>query len=429
MPSELILDLPRCCVPLSSVTLGNETDDTRPAGKLTARFEDMKRRHPNRAASGPGRQRTGHACPGSEFTDTVLSSYLLPRTIAFAAIFLAFGFPVMPFTHAEAYSVKGAMTYEVTVPGRATAPILSEFELLVEGCTWSMKVVQVGNRDYAFDHYSYDGTNLVYYSIPRDQTFTNVAARVESVPVPHRFSPSTGDVVWLAFASGCYLKGVTNNSVICFEPLRSSNGAFRRWELPCKLSLLPEPPYLPQHFELTRTNLLLALDDDGNPFYIPLPNAFPRGFVCTRFESTEFTNVSGLLLPSAFEYTEYRPAPGAKSENALFCSVRVRGTATLLSTTKAHPDIVLDARATFPHDLRVTSGLTPMYRMTNGVIPALDSSVVAGARAQIMQTHENMQKSEEAWRHLRRTFLWMLVAILVAAALYSFARRARAVAE
>src|SRR5689334_14684316 len=68
------------------------------------------------------------------------------------------------------YCVKGSFTYEAFAIQKGGEPppgktFHREFEVLSDGYTWKVKIVLVGNTNYDSFIYSYDGTNLLDYSI------------------------------------------------------------------------------------------------------------------------------------------------------------------------------------------------------------------------------------------------------------------------
>jgi len=288
------------------------------------------------------------------------------------------------------YSVKGSYSYQVFVLQKAgeprkEAPLLREFEARLDGCNWKLRVVLVGNTNYDSFIYSYDGTNLLHYAILAGDGASVGAKRevtVEDSPVPATTTSAAGEYLWLAFASGCYLKAQTNNSVWSFDQLRSRSGVVGRYEVPCRFELSSFPPYLPTAVEYWRTNLAVVVGDDGVRASAPLPPMFGKGgYPSAVFKSGGFTNVHGLSFPREFEYLKYKPKPDAKTTNDLNCVVIVRGTVTSISTTEQRVDCALPSGRFMIHDLRVPEP-SVLYPIDDGAIPAVDNSIVKVARNQ-----------------------------------------------
>src|SRR6185503_8830627 len=105
-----------------------------------------------------------------------------------------------------AYSVTGKMIFQPFDFETDGKPIAKptrqlDFEVLVNQCSWRIRIVHVGNPYFQHFTHTYDATNFVSY--PTLANGEIGAGAVNSVPIP---PASTGDASpWLAFASGCYL--------------------------------------------------------------------------------------------------------------------------------------------------------------------------------------------------------------------------------
>src|SRR5688572_3825208 len=71
------------------------------------------------------------------------------------------------------YSVQGRFTYQVYAMQKegepiAEKPLHREFEVLVDDCSWRVKIVLGGNTDFDCFIYSYDGTNFISYGVRPD---------------------------------------------------------------------------------------------------------------------------------------------------------------------------------------------------------------------------------------------------------------------
>jgi len=248
----------------------------------------------------------------------------------------------------------------------------------VDDHAWKIRVVLVGNTNFDSFIYSYDRTNLLDYAISASAKTTDgpmPSVSVEASPVPRTITSSGREYPLLAFASGMYFRGQTNNRALSFEELRSKSGLVRRYEVPCRIASSGSPPYLPTAVDYVSTNWATFLEDDGTLSSWPLPEAFrERGFTSAEFRSSGFTNVHGLSLPTSFDYRRYMLKPDAKKTNDLSCILKVRGEVTSISTTNQRVDCTLPAKRYMVGDLRVPDRQV-LYPISDGRIPAVDSKV------------------------------------------------------
>jgi hypothetical protein len=298
------------------------------------------------------------------------------------------------------YSVKGNFSYQVFALQKEGDPIKQkplqrEFEMLADESAWRIRIVLVGNTDFDSFIYSYDRTNSIHYSIPAAgsaaagslQTVT-----VEASPVPATITSAGGEYVWLAFASGCYLKDRTNNRALSFERLNSRTSGAKRYDVSCRFELSSLPPYLPTVFESRATNQAVFFQEDDSLGVVPLPTAFgDTGYTSASFKCGGFTNVQGFRFPTSFEYRKYRPKPGAKTTNDLVCIMIVRGNVTGIATSQQGVDCALPNRRAMIYDLRVPEP-NVQYRIEDGAIPLTDSPIVETARDRAMKRFGRNEK-------------------------------------
>ena len=302
--------------------------------------------------------------------------------VVLAGVLAAFLFRERQHSLGMSYSVKGTFSIQAFDLTKEEGPLPrgmhpSEFEVLLDDSAWKIRVVKVGNTNFDSFIASYDRTNKLQYFIlarsrPTDDPMPSV--NVEASPIPT--SGSDFEYPWLAFASGYYFKGQTNNSALSFEDLRSRSGLVRRYEVPCHVALSAFPPYLPTAVDYVSTNWATYLEDDGTLSFLPLPESFrERGYTSAEFRSSGFTNVHGLSFPTSFDYRCYMLKPDAKATNDLSCVLRVRGKVTSISTTTLRVDSALPARRYMVWDLRAPARQV-LYPISDGRIPAVDSAIV-----------------------------------------------------
>jgi hypothetical protein len=272
--------------------------------------------------------------------------------------------------------------------GLKKAPDEREFEVLVNGSNWSVKMVLVGDTNYSYFLTTYDGSNVVYASrlnaearqrlTPKTKGPLFASCEVEPSPVPGWIGNVADNYAWLAFASGCYFKALTNGAALDFHRLATPYGLFMaRRVLPSRIELFPAPPYLPIQVDYLWTNRA-AMANNGKVINWDLPAPFRRGFLAAELKSEGFTNVGGWSFPTKFEVKEYAPLPTATNENDFRCMVIVRGSVTAISTAPQKWSNELAGETFHVIDRRFPN--SPTYFITNGVLPAPGDPMLALAQ-------------------------------------------------
>ena len=225
------------------------------------------------------------------------------------------------------YSVQGGFTYQVFALRREgepseEKPLSREFEVVVDDCDWKVTIVLVGNTQFDSFVYSGDGSRVDHYStLPGGR---RISSSTEDSPVPGTRTSAAGEYVWLAFASGCYLRGRTNDLITSFDRRQTAPDFVQRYEVPCRVSLSPVSPFLPLEILYVKTNQNSR----------PLPASFgTNGYVSAALKSSAFTNVNGLTIPTKFEYRKFQPMFEAKTTNDLRLVLLVSGSVTNISAT------------------------------------------------------------------------------------------------
>jgi len=311
---------------------------------------------------------------------------------------LAFTFFVVARTVSANYSIEGVLTYEghgLGEPKDYKGEVFKRtFQVSVEDCKWTIKMIPIGNTNFTYSLSTYDGTNLIYLDRLTQESFNSLRSNlrhgvtnlfqsciVESTPVPRTMASFANAYPWLAFASGCYFATVTNDSVWDIYPLNMQQSFFAgRRQIPCIRTLSAVPPYLPTRLEYKWTNLA-TMSLDGKILTRELPPAFRKSFVAGEFRSDEFTNISGLSFPTKFEMREYRPMPNASDSNDFRCTLIVKGAVTSISTTQHIWSNELPNELLVVNDYRFyTNSPVPSYLTSNGFISSSDNPSLASAR-------------------------------------------------
>jgi RNA polymerase sigma factor (sigma-70 family) len=293
--------------------------------------------------------------------------------------------PTLP---ASKYTVQGYLTYQVHhLGGQEPAPQESlnrEFEARVDGCTWNITMVIVGDTNSRSFVFSYDGINhLQYFLKPSVPGAPMTSGNVDSHPVPATETSVGGEYVWLAFASGCYFKQLTNNSALSFDWLRGPNAIKRRYDVPYQATLSSAQPFLPQtvSYQQDCQRFLKANGEIQQRTNWP---PFESGFTSGQYVARDFTNIDGLTLPTRFEYQRFHP-----DKTQLARAVLVQGVATNFALGTEPLDKELSTRKLMIEDLRVPDPGV-LYPTTLGDIPESFSETVRAAREKAFNDTRNM---------------------------------------
>ncbi|HEU5070192.1 MAG TPA: hypothetical protein VFV96_07250 [Verrucomicrobiae bacterium] len=286
------------------------------------------------------------------------------------------------------YLIQGEFSYQVITLEGARPALHRKFEVVNNGCQWRINIDLTASPHLGTFVYAYDGTNLVYYTVKRGKEVKIGAGTIEASPVPQTLTSAGGEYPWLAYASSCYLKSVSNSSIFSLEAARSSDGRSRRFTMPAHIELNDDLPGLPRLIEyLARSRSLL---NTNGAITEPVPTSSQEAtYVNARFTSGEFTNVSGLSFPTQFEFRRYRPSPNSTSDANLRCTVIVRGAASTISVGPQTWSTSLPGRTFMAHDLRVQEPFVH-YQITNSQIPTIDNSEVSNAREVQLQANKKI---------------------------------------
>jgi hypothetical protein len=349
-------------VAASGVAVRDATTQTFPSKRA---MEGSRTRNPNHAGNPVSIMKTWMTSeiPGVSF----LRSW---RNTALCFIAGMFGMLLLQQASAFApFSVQGTLTYEV--PGR---PVLyGHFTMGLSNSLWHVTVIQEHQTDFLSFEYNYDGANCLQYAIPAKSSSGAGSGLVETGPVPSSTSTASGEVVWLAYASGGYFHGLKAGTATSLEPLRSPHGLIRRYEMPAEWELGTSEPFFPVEISYYATNVTL-LDDTGRLNLIPLDEARSPKYVAAHLRTWDPVAFQGMTIPRYFEFITYGPwpRPGTAGRKSI-----VQGHATNVCSLIAFPGLPTTLHL---QDQRVPEPLV-MYKTTNRSLPDLASVAMTNARA------------------------------------------------
>lgn len=241
--------------------------------------------------------------------------------------------------HSETVFVEGQITYSSLVNGVLQLKGDREFSVQMDDCQWQITTREKIPRVNLPTQYqtTCDSSNVYVVisfntniqqsvevqSILRGKISTNIvtgaAAKSLNEAAAVVFSdifpdPVKGDhyaiPLWLAFASTCYLNIQTNEMLPPPFPLAPGlDHRTSKMKLKASWQRFNSPPYLPKS---------IVYYNDGY-FYLPsngkfekkqYPPPYNEGFTNATFKVIQTTNINGIKLPMAVEFTHFAPLTG-----------------------------------------------------------------------------------------------------------------------
>jgi hypothetical protein len=242
-------------------------------------------------------------------------------------------------------------------------------------------VIPENQTSFLSFEYDYDGTNNLQYALPASSGFGGGSGLIERGPVPSSTGTDSGDVVWLAYASGRYFQGLEAGTATSLQPLRSPHGLIRRYAMPAEWKLAAEEPFLPVEISYYATNVPV-LDDTGNVTSVPLDKARAPKYVAAHLRTWDAVPFQGMRIPRHFECINYGPwpRPGTPGIGSV-----IRGYATNVCSLIPFPSLPSTLHL---QDNRVPEPAIVVYPVISGDVPALDTDFMTNARARGSEVFE-----------------------------------------
>ncbi|MDR3457140.1 MAG: hypothetical protein P4N60_06810 [Verrucomicrobiae bacterium] len=319
------------------------------------------------------------------------------ESMIIAAIIVLFEVP----SYSEEFQAEGVVNIKhMDERGNVTQQQSETFKVDVKGCQWFIVTTPyplAAKADIIGWEIGSKGDNEICQVAKFNQqtlradSFNNSVGFVERGVVPDNVAGNQVSELWLAFASGCYFDGLTNNMMkpVYDEMDPSMRGRYEvvksRWQR------FESSPKLPQR--VVYTNNQIEGFYKGKTVKRPAPHPFENGYDRAEYESSSTTNVGGLVLPRKFSFKEYAVIQTAKADSHLVLYRVVEGyltaaepvcerTVFLPSLTDA--SYVDDARfARLPHPV-----ISLSYMVTNRVWPQFDSPVLQNLYAEEARRQE-----------------------------------------
>ncbi len=291
---------------------------------------------------------------------------------------------------ASEYTVEGYLKYQA-LAGTSYAEEY-RFTVTVSNCLWAIEMRPLGDpkkASYALTSRCtqfFDGKTLtckLYWTAAiRGQ---NGVMFVEESDVPSSVLQGFAANIWLAYASGCYLHGITNGHLKptwLLDTNRRANGftAPAQWDTyPQKMGL---PVFVKYYFDQSAWNA----SKERSTYHRPIQSiGDSRAILWASYETGGNTNVSGISLPLEFTFTGFEAYKELAKPGNRLAVTRITG-----KTESVKPKIedrLFDA--TFlgiaaVDDVRLLgarreNGIN--YRLTNAAPPATDDKMLSLLRA------------------------------------------------
>lgn len=264
--------------------------------------------------------------PGNRVLTTSLLPMLPSIAIAFGAGWLAVA------AAAHEYSVGGRFKIESGRKfGTRPAEVDGWFTVMVKECEWTIRSKRTDlESDYEED--GYDGEHV--YSLTSMETW--VRKRIEKGvrvgantgegvvtpgPVPYN-SPEVNRILWLAFASGCYLGENSTGRLPALATL-SSRHAYLYGEEQISQWRTVDPPGLPAFAVLFSDGRVRRWNDEdagfmtGPPIESTWPPPYDGGFTNAALIVDSFHTESGYSIPKTATFRILAPKANGGSTNEL----------------------------------------------------------------------------------------------------------------
>ena len=238
------------------------------------------------------------------------------------AAFAILGLMIVRSYGNEGYHANGKLEFKIVLEdGSISQTTRSQFDIVVQDCTWRIRVNRDGDTNFDYVESAYDGTNI--YELIDFETFAardtqssaiqKAGATIQSSSVPHLADAHEIPIIWFAYASRCSFAIAENKKT--FEPVSRfgiqlkafdflATGHYRQ-----RFQISTNESGFPDHATWFDDGFLYNAHGQKTPRLAP----FDTEFTNSDFISLSSRHVSGLTLPDHFKLTTFRPKRNAKS--------------------------------------------------------------------------------------------------------------------
>ncbi|MCO5053707.1 MAG: hypothetical protein M9920_15620 [Verrucomicrobiae bacterium] len=200
----------------------------------------------------------------------------------------------------QAFKAQGQIVYGIMLPTGAQRFWNRDFTVLVDGCDWFIESVDAASGQYSLKAFV-DGLiyNISSVNISNNPAVNDFASVVEDNDVPD--SDISGiSIIWLAYASHCYLAKVRDDQ---YKPIWMLDDPRLRVEGFTMRGRLETVAGLPSSLVYFNDGIINAKSTKGNRVVLRTPSIFTGPLTNAVYLAVGATNVGGVTVPKAFEFS------------------------------------------------------------------------------------------------------------------------------
>jgi len=282
------------------------------------------------------------------------------------------------------FQVEGTLKYVNNSADGPKTVARRSFSLTVHDCLWKLHGINIlppprGGDASLYVEVANDGesiyTTIVFdphlmsEKVPNTRTFVSNAVTVVNGNVPFVDQSFTA-ALWLAYASECHFRTLSNNRAMCFLsmnpamfhpditlPFIRTYNAAASSDFPDEIVFLNEGRHV-------------RLKPGGGVVETPLEAPFDKGFVENRYKVLEFTDGPGWRLPKKYQISYFwaQPAAADNSDTRLIATIDVEAISfDLHPQPLASTQSVKQLSAVYDNRVATSNGLAPSYLTTNRI--------------------------------------------------------------
>jgi hypothetical protein len=229
-------------------------------------------------------------------------------------------------SYGQQFEAEGTIIYSAEGNG-ANYQETKHFIITRDGVEWKIRTIPI-NRGKSqesptlFEEAGSDGINIFYLvqydtnkeylfgspDLTKQKNFAPASGRVQKASCPPCLEMNLIYPVWLAYCSSPYLSALNNNKVVAplFVPEDFFSGPIpKRFDLPAKWKL--NSSSFVSEISWFSEGKYAVSEKDGTQKLEKYPPPFDGGFLQASFETTDWTNFSGILLPGSFLLKVFAP--------------------------------------------------------------------------------------------------------------------------
>lgn len=349
--------------------------------------------------------------------------------------------PLLMPAFGREYTVEGRLKYETLVQRHTTMECT--FKVSVRDCEWAIemwpvKYPQQGkskNNNLRGFSQIFDGKTLVCKTrLKTSMSGIDGVVFVEENQIPSSEPPGFAPQIWLAYASICYLDGITNGQLAPVLPLERHRRQ-AGFVTPAEWHRFPESTGaagLPLSIDYFFDEAAWSLKDNVDTHGSVLGNTnrqMQTKHLWARFSAKTGTIIAGTVIPAGFKFSVYEPLAFDQRAGRATAVYEVQGT-TDSAREGIDPSVFIPeffGRAVVD-DIRglptgVDGGIT--YSITNAAPPPIDEPRLEFLRGRAEFLASVAEKSSRQSSTLTRTVFIVLSVIASACFALALVRRQR----